>query len=317
MGIFDKLKDPVFIKPDSEAEKQLAALQALKRSASATGKNVDKFDQEISKVEAGILGEKQVRFELENSHMPMYVIHDLFLEDNGLTAQIDYMVFTRKNTYVIECKNLYGNIEINNKGDFIRTFNFGKRFIKEGIYSPITQNQRHLDLIKQIRLQSKTNIITKAMFEKYFDTNFHSIVVLANPKTVLNDKFAKKEIKQQVIRADQLIAYIKNLDSQKNDYSYSDKEMEDLANFFLNNHKQNPVDYIKKFSDLVDSSVEETEKSSSGATIEKTADKDSPKICPLCGAPMILRTAQKGNNKGGSFYGCSTYPKCKGIRQVD
>lgn len=71
------------------------------------------------------------------------------------------------------------------------TSNGYNKVSKEGIYSPITQNQRHMELIKAIRAQSKGNILTKVLFEKNFYNNYHSIVVLANPKTVLNDKYAK------------------------------------------------------------------------------------------------------------------------------
>lgn len=312
MGLFDKLKNPVFIKDDSEAEKQLAALQELKKTA--TGKLSDQIEQEISKVESGIVGEKQVRFELENSHIPMYVLHDLFLEHDGLTAQIDYLVITRKSNYVIECKNLYGNIEINNTGSFIRTYKFGNKVSKEGIYSPITQNQRHMELIKAIRSQAKGNILAKAIFEKNFYNNYHSIVVLANPKTVLNDKYAKKEIKEQVIRADQLISYIKKIDSSVTDSS-SDKDMEDIANFFISQHKANPVDYVEKYRRQVEEATNtEAEESSPAENVEE-AKAEAP-ICPVCGAPMVLRTAQKGDNKGGQFYGCSKFPKCRGIRSL-
>jgi len=37
--------------------------------------------------------------------------------------------------------------------------------------------------------------------------------------------------------------------------------------------------------------------------------------CPECGASMILRSTKKFTNKDGSprkFYGCSTFPKCRG-----
>lgn len=37
---------------------------------------------------------------------------------------------------------------------------------------------------------------------------YQGIVVLANPKTVLNDKYAKKEVKEQVIRVDRLVEHI-------------------------------------------------------------------------------------------------------------
>ena len=39
---------------------------------------------------------------------------------------------------------------------------------------------------------------------------------------------------------------------------------------------------------------------------------DNPK-CPECGSEMILRTAKKGPNRGGSFWGCSSFPKCRGL----
>ena len=39
--------------------------------------------------------------------------------------------------------------------------------------------------------------------------------------------------------------------------------------------------------------------------------------CPKCGAPMVLRTARKGRNAGGKFYGCSNYPRCKETLPID
>jgi len=36
-----------------------------------------------------------------------------------------------------------------------------------------------------------------------------------------------------------------------------------------------------------------------------------PGSCPKCGADTILR-----NGSHGQFYGCSTFPKCKGSRNV-
>ena len=39
--------------------------------------------------------------------------------------------------------------------------------------------------------------------------------------------------------------------------------------------------------------------------------KDTRKYCPKCENPMVLRTARKGLNSGGEFWGCSTYPRCR------
>jgi restriction system protein len=38
--------------------------------------------------------------------------------------------------------------------------------------------------------------------------------------------------------------------------------------------------------------------------------------CPACGSPMLIKTARQGPNAGRAFWGCSTYPKCRGTRQA-
>lgn len=35
------------------------------------------------------------------------------------------------------------------------------------------------------------------------------------------------------------------------------------------------------------------------------------KECPKCNSTMVVRLAQKGDNKDKHFWGCSTYPKCR------
>jgi len=38
--------------------------------------------------------------------------------------------------------------------------------------------------------------------------------------------------------------------------------------------------------------------------------------CPRCSAPMVLRTAGKGANPGSRFWGCSTFPSCRGTLET-
>ena len=266
--------------------------------------------------------------------MDMYILHDVCLEHEDLTAQIDYIIITRKKIFIIECKNLIGNIEIDSQGNFIRTYEmFGKK-VKEGIYSPVTQNQRHLNVLKACRKEAKGNFITKMAFEHYFDDNHKSLIVLANPKTYFNYRFAPKELKNTVIRADQLVATIKRLNSESKDSSYTEKEMCELADFYLNANKPERSDYSKKYEEMLteventhnieqqdNSNIDVKAVESSNITISNNTDeKDihtstnsecSDKICPKCGSKLVLRKASKGNNTGKSFWGCSAFPKCR------
>jgi restriction system protein len=46
------------------------------------------------------------------------------------------------------------------------------------------------------------------------------------------------------------------------------------------------------------------------------AEPSSPPACPKCSKPMVLRTARRGANAGGEFWGCTGYPACKGTSKV-
>lgn len=272
MGLFDKIKEPIFLKESSNAQTQLEKLKALEPLLNQEGQAI--IRQDIKCLEYGIAGEKNIAFELKNSHMPMYILHDIYLEDGDLSAQIDYLVFTRKMCFVIECKNLYGDIEINSSGDFIRTTDFGGRKKREGIYSPITQNQRHLELMKKIRVDNKNNIILKFMLDKYFEDFNKTIVVLANPKTVINAKYAKKEVKSQVIRADQLVKYIKDMYNNSKESASSEEKMFTWAKTYLDLHKEVEKDYTEKYDQyILDSSKTESKEEA----VVTNKDKESVK----------------------------------------
>jgi len=317
MGLFNKLNEPIFLKEDSNAISQLEALKNLETALNPDGQAILK--QDIRALEYGIQGENHIEFELRNSHMPMFVLRDIYLEDGSLSAQIDYMVITRKLCFIIECKNLYGDIEINSNGDFIRTMDYNGRKKKEGIYSPITQNQRHLELIRKIRNDSRSNFLTRLLTEKTFDTFYKSIVVLANPKTVLNDRYAKKEVKNQVIRADQLVAFIKEQCSKAKEMGSSDSEMRDQAETFLKLHKEVEKDYTRKYQRYFRESTPEEIQTIPQEEDSSIPDQqnESPSECPRCGSSLILRTAKKGDNKGNQFYGCSNFPKCRYIQAIE
>lgn len=250
MGFFSKKIGPVFLKETSDASEFIDKMQELQKKA--TSDVVKEIEKQIKLAQYGIMGENNVAFELRNSGMDMYILHDIYLEINGLSAQIDYIVITRRHIHIIECKNLIGNIEIDNAGNFIRTYEMMGKKVKEGVYSPITQNERHMQVLKEIRKESKNNFLSKMLFEKYFDSEYRSVIVLANPKTFLNAKFAKKEVKDKVIRADQLITYIKRVDEAAKEDSISLDNMHELAMFYLSKNQPARSDYAKKYEELVE-----------------------------------------------------------------
>lgn len=254
MELFKKKIGPVFLKDTSDTIKIIEQLEALLPQVS--GDVREEIEKQIKVTTYGEMGENNVAFELKNSGMDMYILRDIYLEHGELSAQIDYLVITRKHVYIIECKNLIGNIEIDNMGNFIRSYEYSNRKVKEGFYSPITQNERHLLVIKNLRGERYTNFLAKKRFENSFTNTYKSIVVLANPKTILNAKYAKKEVKQKVIRLDQLIAHIKAIDGAEQDYWFKTDEMMETAQFFLDARKEKKTDYLKKYKNEVTDNTE-------------------------------------------------------------
>lgn len=39
-------------------------------------------------------------------------------------------------------------------------------------------------------------------------------------------------------------------------------------------------------------------------------------LCPLCNDPMVIKTARHGTNAGGEFWGCTKFPRCRGLRKI-
>lgn len=248
MGLFQKKIGTVFLKSDSDAQGFVEKMEKLSEEATAELKS--EIEKQIKIAKYGLAGENTLAFELKNSGMDMYVLHDIYLEADGMSAQIDYLLVTRKHIYVIECKNLIGNIEVDSMGNFVRTYEISGKKIKEGIYSPITQNQRHLQVIKALRGKEK-NFFTKMLFENNFENAYKSLVVLANPKTYLNAKYAKKDVKNKIVRADQLVAKIKEIDGMSKEIDYKEEDMKNLAEFFLAANGEKHSDYARKYEEMI------------------------------------------------------------------
>lgn len=331
MGLFDR-PEVVILKESSDAKAYLEKLEKLQGEIKNNKELAEKVEREIAITKAGIIGEDQILFELKNSGMDLVVLHDIYIEDPaGNGAQIDFLVITPYASVFIECKNLFGNIEINNKGDFIRTMQFGKKFQKEGIYSPITQNERHMRVYKE-RVIARKGMIMGALFGKNFERYHQSLVVLANPKTVVNDRYAPAAVKKQVIRGDQLINALRNI---KTDIKSTKKEMLEFGERVLAMNIEERKDYFAKFAQLQEESevstevesdstpelkpIEEAQETAKPQENKESVENKKPaekKICPRCGSELVLRTAKKGDNAGNQFWGCSAFPKCRYVENI-
>lgn len=251
--LFNRFRETIFLKEDSDLEKQLEELKCIREKLD----NTEEIDKDIRYLEYGINGEKEIAFELKNANIGMYVLRDVTFEYNGNKAQIDYLLFTKGYFYLIECKNLFGNITVDRSGQFYREYEYNGKKIKETIYSPYTQAVRHQDMMKKI-WSSYHNIFGNLIFEKS-DTNnfFRPIVVLSNSKSYLNKEYAPQEIKNNIIRADQLVSYIqKDINKFNNTQLYSEKTLKQAAEIWKKRIVPNNTSLADKYLKIIEDKIE-------------------------------------------------------------
>ena len=288
MGIIDnaidafRFKDTIFYKENSDLQDKYDALNKLNNEFP----NNDDLIQELYIVKKGLEGENEIAYQLKKSNIGMYVLRDIKVKYDDLTAQIDYVVLTPIYTYFIECKNLVGNITVNEKGDFIRELNINGKKIKKGMYSPLRQVEAQREVIRKV-WSSRASKLDKLFQSSQFNNYRRVLVVASNQDTILDTKHAPTDMKYKILRADSLVRQIEydfnNRD--KDEGLLSKKSLEEAAESYIEVSYKENIDYYEYYKNIF--------------KLEKM-------ICPKCGSDLVKR-----NGKYGEFYGCSNYPKCK------
>lgn len=251
MILFEKFEDTIFLKESSNLQDRYDALLRLKDEFP----NNEDISEEMFIIKKGLDGEKEIKYQLSKSNLGLFVLNDINIEYEDLKAQIDYVVITKMYCYFIECKNLIGNVTVNEKGDFIREYTFNNKKVKKGMYSPLRQVEAQRDVYKKIwnnRLSKNKilNTIRRFLSNDGFTNTHRVLVVAANNETILNTKYAPKDIKTKVIKADALIRTIQNdLKQSDKDLWESKKQMEEWANTFLKINVNKEVDYYEYYKE--------------------------------------------------------------------
>ena len=252
MGLIDsaidafRFKDTVFYKENSDLQSKYDALKKL----NGEYPNNEELLSELFVVKKGLDGENEIAYQLKKAHIGMYVLRDIKVKHEDLTAQIDYVIITPVYTYYVECKNLVGNITVTDKGDFIREFTINGKKIKKGMYSPLRQVEAQREVIRKI-WESNSSAIKKFFASKNFDYYRRVLVVAANQDTILNTNRAPKEMKYKILRADALVRQIEyDLDHRGNDeYLESKKGMEEMAQSYVDLSSKEEINYYDYYKE--------------------------------------------------------------------
>jgi hypothetical protein len=135
-----------------KADDQSERINALESEMNGGGPNAKRARDEFHIRSAGLKGERDSAYliDFDYAKSPNWaVIHDLRLEHDGRTAQIDHVLINRwMDVYVLETKHFNAGLKITDDGEFLRWNNYRRTF--EGMASPLEQNERHIQVLKEV-----------------------------------------------------------------------------------------------------------------------------------------------------------------------
>ena len=208
------------------------------------------------------------------------ILKNIYLpKDDGGTSEIDLVYITQKGIFVIESKNYSGWIFGNSKDQYwTQSLPDGT---KNRFYNPIKQNQTHIKWLRQVLK---------------LDIPLYSFIVFSERCELKKVTFNEPNV--DVMNRDELYAAVRDVWNKAPD-ALSEEIIEQIYT---------TLEPLTK----ADASVKQAHIDA----IQQRLHPTEP-TCPRCGAKLVLRTAKKGANAGNQFYGCSAFPKCRYIQNID
>ncbi|WP_440876711.1 NERD domain-containing protein [Thalassotalea sp. PLHSN55] len=232
----------------------------------------------------GVLGEWQVnlliKFFLDKNeyHLIKNVTLPTVLDNKEhSTTQIDHIVVSKYGVFVVETKNMKGWIfgSEHQKQWTQQIFKYKSKF-----QNPLHQNYKHVKTLEDLLLTG-SNAKNHCIF---------SVIIF------IGDSTFKTKMPENVRFARGGIEYIKS----KKHIVFNEQEVAGVIEQIESGRLERGFKTNRKHVMHVREIIEE---------------KSDIKSCSKCGAEMVLRKATKGKNAGNSFWGCTTFPKCRNVKK--
>lgn len=212
-----------------------------------------------------------------------HLIKNVTLPTENGTTQIDHIIVSPFGVFVVETKNMKGWIFGSEKQ---KTWTQQIYRQKRSFQNPLHQNYKHTKA-----LESALGLDAGKVF---------SLVVF------VGDSSFKTPMPDNVTAGGRYIRYIKSKTERLLCEDEVVRIVEQIELGRLKPSLRTHIEHARHVQGIVQSKA-------STSVAPKMAPKSEEKTCPRCGSPMVLRISKKGNQMGQQFWGCSTFPKCRGI----
>jgi hypothetical protein len=287
----------MLIKSADDKQPDIDALTSLLARSDLYASTKHKIEQEIRTIRGGIAGEREAAYEIDfhyGDSTRCVVIHDLRIEVEGRTAQIDHLLINRVlDVWVFETKHFAEGVGVNEQGEWVAYWN-GK---PHGIGSPVEQNRRHIAVLAEafdrglVRLPRRLGVTLKP--------HLHSLVLVSSGARISRPKSRTAQARvdglDTVVKVDQLATTI---DKQIDEASaasalgalvrvVSAETVQDVGRQLIALHRPSQVDWAARFGLSSVSPVETIVRSPAVSA----ADSPSDRSCASCGSIVSPKVA--------------------------
>ncbi|MDD6880262.1 MAG: NERD domain-containing protein [Firmicutes bacterium] len=239
-------------------------------------------------------------------------------KDDGETSEIDLVYITTKGIFVMESKNYSGWIFGDEKSAYwTASLPNGQ---KNRFYSPILQNKTHIKWLDNYLNQ-----------QGYQQVPMFSMIIFSERCEIKKMNVTSENIR--VLKRDMIHAHVRDIWDKVPDV-FTDEEIARITEILKSltnvdvaikeahiqniNKKHNKSEAKKEDPDVQETTpTEDNQKAIEPAEPAKTIMEEKKVLCPKCGSELVLRVAKKGDKAGNRFYGCSRFPKCRYIKELE
>ncbi len=274
-----------------------------------------RIEAEIRNIRAGEKGEQDAAYEIElwfGRGQNWATIHDLRIEVDGLTAQMDHLIINRlAEIWVCESKSFAEGVSINEHGEWMRWWN-GQ---PTGIPSPIEQNRRHIHLLNRafddglVKAPKRLGLVP-------IKPAIRSLVLVSNSARISRPK-RKIDGLDQVIKSEQLKsrlhAEIENAPPPRLAGMIGKSGLMEFARSLAALHRPIAVDWPARFGLAASTPAESASNSQAapGPLVRAAPRPVSEVSCSRCGRPVSEAVVRYCEDHDAEFGGRILCMRCQ------
>ncbi len=222
-------------------------------------------------------------------------IHGVILPTSSGSTQIDHIFLSRFGIFVVESKNMKGIIHCDPEADKWHQ-ELNKKY---SFKNPLKQNAYHIEHLAKLLNIEESELI--------------SIVVFNGIATL------RGNVPDNVEQGRSFIGYIESFrkpiytDTQVDEFVKKIKQAR-IPKRLARQQQPQPVRQPDK---AMPAQKAPAVRQHAKAIPVKNKQAEQTPACHKCQQPMVKRQAKKGKRKGKELWGCSTYPKCRAVINID